>query len=236
MEYEIGEFVVLNEKIEKDYPKHSGDLVQVVRVITSSPNYKYDVSLPNGDYCPVRENEINKLTDKQKQFVQYIQEGMTVRYTPTDEFVIVVKADYLHEQVEIEHDDNSTQVVCFETLTKIDKETDSVADFKFKVGDYIRIVSEDNWNSCEGEIVNAYINGTGGNSYDVSFVDCVCPFDENELELVLPFEEFDGESQLSLHEEMLNTLFGHYKNLDNTYTVPKQLLLNILNKLYEEVR
>jgi hypothetical protein len=42
-----------------------------------------------------------------------------------------------------------------------------------------------------------------------------------------------GEIQKNTHEDLVNIFFNHYKNTEGTYTVPKELLLNLLNHIYE---
>jgi hypothetical protein len=169
--FEIGEYAVLNEKVGKDLPLHVGDLVQVLRIIKSN-NYDYDVELATGDIDPVRESELNKLTEEQKQLVTYINRGNKVTYSPTGEEVEIIKVDMLHGQVEIKFDDNGVNVVGMESLKPIEEET---------------------WRIVEQP--------------------------EEHLE--------------TTQEELLNTFLGHYKNENDTYTVPKELLINMLKLMYE---
>jgi hypothetical protein len=35
-------------------------------------------------------------------------------------------------------------------------------------------------------------------------------------------------------DDLLNIFFKHYKNKDETYTIPKQLLINLLDQIFEE--
>jgi hypothetical protein len=58
------------------------------------------------------------------------------------------------------------------------------------------------------------------------------------IDRLTPYEEEEiiKESEVvDFYEEMLNMFLGHYKNNDDTYTLPKELLLNILKVKYEEV-
>jgi hypothetical protein len=66
-------------------------------------------------------------------------------------------------------------------------------------------------------------------------------FDDNSS-IVVGFEaltnidkesESVGEIQKNTHEDLVNIFFNHYKNIEGTYTVPKELLLNLLNHIYE---
>jgi hypothetical protein len=171
MSFEIGEYAVLNEKVGKDLPMHVGDLVQILRNRVSN-YYSYDVELATGDINPVRELELNKLTDEQQQLVTYIHRGNKVIYSPTNETVEIVRVDMLHGQVEVKFNDNGVQVVGIESLKPIE---------------------EENWRIVEQP--------------------------EEHLE--------------TTQEELLNTFLGHYKNENDTYTVPKELLINMLKLMYE---
>jgi hypothetical protein len=121
MSFEIGEYAVLNEQVGKDLPMHVGDLVQVLRYRVSN-YYSYDVELATGDINPVREKELNKLTEEQKQLVTYINRGNKVTYAPTNEIVEIIKVDMLHGQVEIKFDDNGVNVVDIKSLKPLEKE------------------------------------------------------------------------------------------------------------------
>jgi hypothetical protein len=58
------------------------------------------------------------------------------------------------------------------------------------------------------------------------------------IDRLTPYEEEEiiKESEVvDFCEEMLNMFLGHYKNNDNTYTLPKKLLINILKGTIEEV-
>jgi hypothetical protein len=132
-----------------------------------SPNYQYDVTLPNGDYVPVRETEINKLTERQREYMTYIHKDNTVIYVPTQEEVVITKTDYLHGQVSIMFEDGGvTDNVGFESIREL--------------------------------------------------VDKVADKPERNL------------------DDLLNIFFKHYKNKDETYTIPKQLLINLLDQIFEE--
>jgi hypothetical protein len=121
MSFEIGEYVVLNEKVGRDLPMHVGDLAQVLRIVKSN-NFDYDVELADGNISPVRELEMNKLNDEQKQLVTYINRGNKVIYSPTNEIVEIIRVDMLHGQIEVKFDDNGVQVVGIETLKQIEEE------------------------------------------------------------------------------------------------------------------
>jgi hypothetical protein len=122
MSFEIGEYGVLNEKVGKDLPMHVGDLVQILRNRVSN-YYSYDVELATGDINPVRELELNKLTEEQQQLVSYINRGNKVIYSPTNEIVEIIRVDMLHGQIEVKFDDNGVQVVGIESLKQIEEES-----------------------------------------------------------------------------------------------------------------
>jgi hypothetical protein len=118
--FEIGEFVVLNEHVQKDLPKRVGEVVEVVRIIKSR-NYDYDIQYSDGDYNPVKEIELNKLTESEKELTKYIKKDNQVIYSPTGEIVTIKKIDLLHGQIEIEFE-KGWQVVGIETLKQLDGE------------------------------------------------------------------------------------------------------------------
>jgi hypothetical protein len=49
-----------------------------------------------------------------------------------------------------------------------------------------------------------------------------------------PTTQLKTETNKASNEDYLNIFFGHYKNSNDTYTVPKQLLINLLNNMLEE--
>jgi hypothetical protein len=121
MKFIVSEYAILNEKANTDLPNNVGDLIIVSRIKKDSPNYQYDVELPNGDYVPVREEEINKLTERQREYMSYIKKNNTVIYVPTNEEVVITKTDYLHGQVSIMFEDGGATTVGFESLRELVK-------------------------------------------------------------------------------------------------------------------
>jgi hypothetical protein len=119
MKFNVSEYAILNEEVNTDLPNNVGDLVIVSRIKKDSPNYQYDITLPNGDYVPVRETEINKLTERQREYMTYIQKDNTVIYVPTQEEVVITKTDYLHGQVAIMFEDGGATTVGFESLREL---------------------------------------------------------------------------------------------------------------------
>jgi hypothetical protein len=144
MSFEIGEYAVLNEKVGRDLPMHVGDLAQVLRIVKSN-NFDYDVELADGNISPVRESEMNKLTEEQKQKVTYINRGNKVIYSPTNEVVEIVRVDMLHEQVEVKFDDNGVNVIGIESLKPIEEETWRIVEQpeeQFTAGKFTEIANE----------------------------------------------------------------------------------------------
>jgi hypothetical protein len=166
MKFIVSEYAILNENANIYLPNNVGDLVIVSHIKKDSPNYQYDVELPNGDYVPVREVEINKLTKRQREYMTYIQKDNTVIYVPTNEEVVITKTDYLHGQVSIMFEDGGATTVGFESLRESVKK--------------------------------------GKNKPERNF------------------------------EDLLSIFLNHYKNQDDTYTVPKQLLINLLDQIFQE--
>jgi hypothetical protein len=119
MKFIVGEACYLNEEVNTDLPNNTGDLVIVSRIKKDSPNYQYDVTLPSGDYVPVKEKEINKLTERQREYMTYIHKDNTVIYIPTNEEVIIQKTDYLHGQVSIMFEDGGATTVGFESVREL---------------------------------------------------------------------------------------------------------------------
>jgi hypothetical protein len=111
-------------------PNRVGETCIILENNYSSSLNNYWVEFEDGFTVTVEEYEISKLTNKQKELITYIYKGNKVIYTPLDETVHVIKVDYLYEQVEIEHSDNSSQVVCFDALRKTGKESDSLTENK----------------------------------------------------------------------------------------------------------
>lgn len=64
------------------------------------------------------------------------------------------------------------------------------------------------------------------NGYLVVGVNVIIPYEEEETIKEVEVVDF--------YEEMLHMFFGHYKNENDTYTVPKELLLNLLKGIIEE--
>jgi hypothetical protein len=172
-QFENGETVILNQNAQKGLPERVGERCTIIRQIKSI-NYDFDVEFDDGMISPVKYNELNKLTDEDKQYMNYIFTGNKVYYAYVSEPVKVLKVDYIHKKAELEFNDNSCEVVDFDNLYQFD--------------DFIETI-------------------------------------HNEK-----LEEF----KINIHEDLLNIFFEHYRNQDDTYTIPKELLVNMLKGLYME--
>jgi hypothetical protein len=63
--------------------------------------------------------------------------------------------------------------------------------------------------------------------------------DENGVFSIVEFKDLEPihidsveELHFDIHEDLLNVFVGHYKNTDNTYTVPKEFLVSLIKKIY----
>lgn len=92
---------------------------------------------------------------------------------------------------------------------------------KFKVGDKVKAVTTDHYNGKTGVVES--ISEHKDDKYRVKHETGAAFFFEEELELLT-----EEQNEKELHFELL---FGHFENEDGTYTVPKQLLHNLLNKI-----
>jgi hypothetical protein len=168
-----GEFYILNEKARAGLPHRVGERCLLTDIYYSSPNYDYLIEFDDGDTSPVKESELNKLTEEDNTIMSYIFRNNYVIYAPTNEEVRISKCDYLHGQVEIDFMDGSSITTGFETLRA--KEVDE-----------------------------------------------------------LPFVEEVKNDEVKLqHEDYINIFFKHYENEDGTYTIPKTLLNNLLENIFE---
>jgi hypothetical protein len=122
--FKDNELVILNENVKYGLPNRVGELVTIYCIHANSTNYDYTVELDNGDINPVKESELNKLTDLEIELSKYIFKGNEVFYNPTGEVVTIVKTDYLHHQAEVETKNKVHMVIGFHTLRELVKEFD----------------------------------------------------------------------------------------------------------------
>jgi hypothetical protein len=163
--YNIGDIIILNEKVAQDLPMRVGQRAIILGKSTFV-NQDYDVEFDDSEVIPVKSSELNKLTQEDKQFMDYIFTGNTVIWN--EETVQIIKVDYLHRNAEIKFNDDSEVVVSFDGLK---------------------------------------------------------PFDYRGINRI-------EELQFDIYDDLLNVFVGHYKNTDNTYTVPKEFLVSLIKKIY----
>jgi len=224
MSFEIGELAIINNLAMSGLPDRVGEVVEVVST-SSSPNYDYVVQLENGDFVPVKEKELNHLTMPELDLVTYIKTGNKVLYAPLNEVVTILKVDFIHGHCEVKTEDNAMIVIKIDTLRPIeDKEEEMMQrEPEFKIGDKVKVNSNDQWHGKFG-IVSGFEHEEDTVVYQVDIADKIgVPFTEDELEKV--------NTDDIAKDVYFDLLFGHFENEDSTYTVPKQLLHNLLNKI-----
>jgi hypothetical protein len=245
MSFFKGEIAILNPLAKKGLPDRIGERCVIIEESITSPNYECIIEFDDGKKAPVKYRELNKATETDLRLMNYIFTGNHVHYGVWG-LVKIIKVDYLIGQVEIEFNDNSHAVVEINKLVEDDslpvinfeKESDSVEEkkAKYSIGDKVLTKTSDHFNDIKGEIksftetdegyVYTVLLDNGGEAY----------FSENELEsfeeLVEPKQEVK-QGKFTC-DDILDVFFGHYKNDNNTYTVPKELLLNIFKQFIEE--
>jgi hypothetical protein len=87
---------------------------------------------------------------------------------------------------------------------------------KFKVGDKVRTITNDNWNGRVGEVYEIYTNLR---TYGVSFnPNESAGFDDHELELLFKEEKVvDITSNANLHKQILDEMHDTYKRKNADY-------------------
>jgi hypothetical protein len=118
------ETVILTDKAAKGLPMRVGSLAKIINILHTSVNYDYDVQFSDGEIAPVRECELNKLTDEIEQYMIFIFKGNKVLYW--FDTVTIQKVDYLHKIAEIEFGDKSSLVVEFDKLKPIEQQPEQV--------------------------------------------------------------------------------------------------------------
>jgi hypothetical protein len=117
MSFEPNEIVILNGSTAMDLSMRVGQRATVLGK-TNFLYQDYDVEFDDGEIFPVLKSELNKLTEEDKQFMEYIFTGNTVIWN--EETVQIVRVDYLHRNAEIKFNDDSEVVVSFDGLKPFD--------------------------------------------------------------------------------------------------------------------
>jgi hypothetical protein len=232
-----GEEVVLNEHAKTGLPNRIGEICFIVDNLYNSQSYDYKVMFEDGETTRVRECEISKLTEEQKQLMTYIKKDNYVTYTPTNETVKIMKSDFIHGQIEIMFEDGGVIVVGIESVRQ--------KDFKFKIGDKV-IIKKTESEKMIGVIVQQPARRGDKKVYSVAFGLVIYSLFEEDLEIVdnsneptkagyfaeLGFEigklvddkqKAYGDSVTKCYE-IMKVLLQDYKNHDNTYTIPESII------------
>jgi hypothetical protein len=106
-----GEACYLNENASKDLPNRIGEIAIVDKSLYDSHNFDYRVQFEDSMYGKVKESELTKLTDKQKELIKYIYLGNEVLYAPTNQKVIINKVDLVNYKVGLNFVEGGSSVV-----------------------------------------------------------------------------------------------------------------------------
>jgi hypothetical protein len=243
MTFALGSLVCINNTVT-GLENMAGKYGVIDGFVDGSPHYDYHV-LVRGERVKVKKSEINKLV---KQDTYKI--GDKVLYWNTCEFATVEQIDMKHMQYAIRFTDGGFDVVGSNKIYKVieneeESENMSESKFKFKVGDVVKTSTEDKWDGRVGTVIRRD-NTVNIINYDVSFGKEESCFDEKELEWHKEEFEYtydsdeltiqeDDKKKYSLSDELTNVFLSHYENEDGTYTLPKQIVHNLISHLYEEV-
>jgi hypothetical protein len=115
--FEQNEIVILNTNAGKDLSMRIGQRA-IVLGKTNFAYQDYDVEFDDAVIFPVSKSELNKLTEEEKEFMDYIFTGNKVLWN--EEIVTIVKVDYLHKNAEIKFNDYSEVVVSFDGIKQLD--------------------------------------------------------------------------------------------------------------------
>jgi hypothetical protein len=129
----------------------------------------------------------------------------------------------------LEFDDRSTSPVHENEVNRLTEEDKKEMEFIFTGNKVFHRPSSEEVIIKKVDYLNKYaeVDFTSGGSTVVEF-DVLLP---QTLEGIATTPT---ETIKASNEDYLNIFFGHYKNSNDTYTVPKQLLINLLNYMLEE--
>lgn len=225
--FQLDEAVVINQTAT-GIRGNIGAIGYIYELLTTG-NYDYVVSLDGGGgKVKVKEGELNKLPPEAYSLHQSIKKSKKAIHIPTNKIVEVVGADLAYMQAGIEHEDKTVEVVRIDTLKEIVEESDSVEEYKFKVGDKVITRTQDGWNGKEGVIFDIE-KSTNGLDYRVSFGIKKLRFRGEELELVEESVKSDDEckfekiaTELGKFTDSKNKQYG--SSVDATYEMMKVLM------------
>ena len=228
-----GEMIIINQNAVKGLPHRIGSRGIIVENLHNSPHYAYKIEFDDSTTAKVKESEINKLTPEDIEWMSFIFTGNKVKFG--EETAKVIQVDYINKQAGILFKDEDSFTTAFSSLSSVEMEIDIVSEFKFNEGDKVKANTKSMLDGLIGKVRSQVLTDTGKKHYKVVSNDGIYYFDEEELELFEELPFYESKLNLTFYEELLNTFFDHYKNPDNTYTVPKQLLINLITEIYQEV-
>jgi hypothetical protein len=114
------EVCYLNQNVCSGLPNRVGELAVVHECLYDSQTYDYRVVFEDGEFGRVKESELTKLNDRQKELIKYIYLGNEVLYSPTIQKVIINKVDLVHHQVGINFVEGGSTVVEIEKIKPLE--------------------------------------------------------------------------------------------------------------------
>jgi hypothetical protein len=248
MSFLEGEICVINHHAKTGLPSRTGEICTIEECLYNSLNYDYLVRFEDNETAKVKESELSlsRLTDEQKELIEYVKLGNHVVYTPTNEVVLILKTDFLHKVAEVEFENAGIQVVRIGTLKKIEKEIDILP--KFKTGDIVIINTNDKWNGLVGTIDyqdahDIYWVLVNGDTYSFKESELTLnnktkqPTQEKQgkfTEIALEIGRFTDKknkqygSSVDATHEMIKVLMERYTYDEENYLMPKSLLQHLL--------
>jgi hypothetical protein len=120
------EVVYLNETAQKYLPNRIGEIAIVDKCLCDSLNVDYRVQFEDFEFARVKESELTRLTENQRELIKYIYRGNEVSYSPTEQRVIVSKVDLVHNQVEVNFVEGGSSVVDIDKLVPLNETEETI--------------------------------------------------------------------------------------------------------------
>ena len=115
--YNVGDIVIINEKVVRDLPTRIGQRAFILGKYYTTDNYDYYVEFDDGSKSPVKIDELNKLNEEDKQFMNYIFTNNQVMFD--DKKVVISKVNYLTQQADIFDEIGVFSIVEFKDLEPV---------------------------------------------------------------------------------------------------------------------
>jgi hypothetical protein len=115
-----GEACYLNENASKDLPNRIGEIAIVDKSLYDSQNFDYRVQFEDSMYGKVKESELTKLNDRQKELIKYLYLGNEVLYAPTNQKVIINKVDLVNYKVGLNFVEGGSSVVDIDKIKPLE--------------------------------------------------------------------------------------------------------------------